>query len=124
MDAMADRARRLALSRCMVDILRPAGNADMHVTLNERLIGYAVAIGHYEGTPLGIHKISEMTGLARSTVRNVIKSVSKRGWIEPAPNKTFRFTTEFHEKADDWFGLELKYEAILRTAESLRNGHL
>lgn len=115
-----DRKSRLLLSRCMVEILRPCSEIDINLTLNERLVGYAIAFGVYGGQPLGINKLAEMVGLPRSTVRGVLDSLMGRGWVVRGADKTYDFSTEFHNCADEWFDLPTKYNAILKAADGLR----
>lgn len=111
---------RLILSQCMVNILRPSTEYDAKVTLNERLVGYAIATGVYNGHTLGLQKLTDVTGLPKSTVRNVLAAITTRGWVERRPDKTFAFSQEFEDKASEWFSLDLKYIAILRAADCLR----
>lgn len=115
-----DRGARLALSQCMLDILRPCTPYDAKVTLNERLIGYAIATGVYGDSPLGVGKLADMTGLPKSTVRSVLKAITARGWVERQADKTYIFTEDFERHADERFQLGMKYATIVRTAETLR----
>lgn len=118
--AESDRKARLLLAQCMVEVLRPASKEDARLTLNERLIGYAIAAGVYAGRPLGIAKLTVTVGLSRSTVRGVLAALIARGWVVRQPDKTFDFSTEFHRDADAWFALPAKYQAVLRAADGLR----
>lgn len=112
---------RLILAQCMIDVLRPHSRADRGLPVNERLIGYGIAAGVYAGQPVGISKLSEMTGLAKSTVRGVLLSLERKGWVIRNADKTYDFSEQFHANADEWFGLNGKYQAIIRAADGLRS---
>lgn len=120
--AVSERAQkaRLSLCQCMVDVLRPHSATDNGLSVNERLIAYAIGAGVYSGQPVGAAKLAEMTGVSRSTVRSVVRSLDRRGWIVRLPDKTFDFPDEFHAQADHWFGLDTQYQAILRAGDVLR----
>lgn len=75
-----DQQQRFTLAKLMIEVLRPVPRNDV-VSMNDRLVAYCVVVSTFGPTRMGIDKITQSCGLARSTVRASLKRLVGLGII-------------------------------------------
>lgn len=114
-----DRRKRLILSTLMIDILKPSCEA-IAASANERLLAYCVAVSSFGPHRMGLNKLAETSGLARTTVRRTLEKLVARGWAKKTPEGAFVIHPEYALPAAAEWELDDKYRMIMDAAEALR----
>lgn len=109
--------RRRILSRLLVSLLRPAVRPAGAAT--QRLVTYCVCVSTFGPHRLGLNKLAEACGLARSTVRNTLSELCRKGWVQKLPDKTYVFTEQFINEPFIAASVEEKYKLIMEAAQQL-----
>jgi DNA-binding IclR family transcriptional regulator len=99
--------------------MRPAAEQDP-LTNNERLVAYCVAISTHGPHPMGLNKIAQTSGMARTTTRRALKTLVEIGWVEKCADGTFLMSQEFSVGVVPMLEMERKFQAILRAADLLK----